>query len=140
MLRPRRSTMAAVLAAMLVIAGAGPAGAKVFGTGKFSGRNDYSVSGKHRIVINDGKKRLRFNKAFRSDGGPGLRVWLSKAGPKSGDSSLEEKYIDLGSLKSASGKQKYKITKGKKLRRYKSVVVWCSTVAMAFGVAPIKRS
>ena len=94
--------MAAVLAAMLVIAGAGPAGAKVFGTGKFSGRNDYSVSGKHRIVINDGKKRLRFNKAFRSDGGPGLRVWLSKAGPKSGDSSLEEKYIDLGSLKSAS--------------------------------------
>jgi len=125
---------------MLVLTVAGPAAARVFGAGKFSGRNGYSVSGRHKIVVNDGKRTLRFNKSFRSDGGPGLRVWLSKAGPKSGDSALQSSYTDLGSLKSASGKQKYKIPKGKKLGKFKSVVVWCSTVKMAFGVAPIKKS
>jgi Electron transfer DM13 len=140
MVKLRRSAMAGILAAMLVLAGAGPAGAKVFGSGKFSGRNSYDVSGRHKIVVNDGKRTLRFNKAFHSDGGPGLRVWLSKAGPKSGDSALQSNYIDLGSLKAATGKQKYKIPKGRKLGKFKSVVVWCSTVAMAFGVAPIKKS
>ena len=140
MVKLRRSAMAGILAAMLVLAGAGPAAADVYGTGKFSGRNGYSVSGPHRIVVNDGKRTLRFKKGFRSDGGPGLRVWLSKAGPKSGDSALASSYIDLGSLKSATGKQKYKIPKGRKLGKFKSVVVWCSKVAMAFGVAPIKKS
>lgn len=139
MFRLKRAAGTAVLAGLLVLSAAIPAGAKVLGTGKFSGLNGYSVKGRHRIVANDGKRVLRFKKSFRSDGGPGLRVWLSKAGPKAGDSALKSSYVDLGSLKAASGKQKYKIPKGKKVGKFKSVVVWCSQVAMAFGTAPIKK-
>jgi hypothetical protein len=140
MVRFVRAALSGLLAGTLLLAAAAPAGAKVYGTGKFSGRNGYSVSGRHKIVVNEGKKKLRFKKSFRSDGGPGLRVWLSKSGPKAGDSAHESGYTDLGSLKSASGKQSYKIPKGKKLRKFKSVVVWCSQVEMAFGVARIKKS
>ena len=134
-----RLGLTGAVAGALVLATVGPAAGKVYGTGKFSGRNGYSVSGRHKIVVGEGKRTLRLAKSFRSDGGPGLRVWLSKAGPKAGDVATKSAYVDLGSLKSGSGKQKYRIPKGRKLGKFKSVVVWCSKVAMAFGVAPIKK-
>lgn len=131
-----RKLVVIVLIAML----ATPVGAaEVVGKGRFSGKNGYDVKGKAKIVVaSNGKRVVRLAKNFETDGGPGLRVWLSRSGPNSGDASLNDRFVDLGSLKTAKGKQSYKIPKGVKLGRYKSFVIWCSQAVMAFGTAPIR--
>jgi Electron transfer DM13 len=135
----RRTIIVALAVALLWVAVAqGAAAAKVIGVGKFGGLNGYDVSGRHKIVSVNGKKYLRLKRSFRSDGGPGLKVWLSKAKPKAGDAALKKSYLNLGSLKKATGKQSYRIPAGKKIAPFDSVVIWCTQAVMAFGTAPIK--
>jgi hypothetical protein len=67
---------------------------------------------------------------FSSQNGPDLRVYLSK--DASGGS-----FINLGRLKSTTGKQSYDIPGNPNLDEYSYVLIWCQQFSVGFGRAMI---
>lgn len=90
----------------------------------------HSVSGTAKIYDDSGKKVVVLE-PFSSQNGPDLKVYLST------DQNASE-YINLGALKSTTGKQSYNVTGMPDLDKYKFVLVWCQEFSVLFGKAEMQ--
>jgi Electron transfer DM13 len=110
------------------------AAASVLASGNFK-KSEHPTSGTAQIVIQNGKKYLKFDSSFQSDSGPDLFVILHRQdSPKSYGKS---DYVSLGRLKKTSGQQMYAIPNGVNIAKFKSVVIWCKKFNATFGFAPL---
>jgi hypothetical protein len=69
---------------------------------------------------------------FSSQNGPDLKVYLSK------DEKAME-YLNLGALKSTTGKQSYDVSGMPNLDQYKYIMVWCQEFSVLFGIAELQH-
>ncbi len=95
--------------------------------GTWMGSGSYSVRGVAQIYEDNGKKVLLLN-SFSSSNGPDLKVYLSTT---TGAAS----FVNLGKLKSTSGKQTYEIPDGTDIDQFKFVLIWCQQFSVLFGKA-----
>jgi hypothetical protein len=95
--------------------------------GTWMGSGSYMVSGVAQIYDDNGKRVLLLNN-FSSSNGPDLRVYLSTT-------TSASSFINLGKLKSTSGKQTYAIPDGTDLDQFKFALVWCQQFSALFGQA-----
>ena len=68
---------------------------------------------------------------FSSDGGPDLKVYLSK-------DLAASSFILLGDLKSTTGNQTYNIPNSASTADYKYILIWCQRFSVLFGSASIQ--
>lgn len=101
---------------------------------------EHPTKGTARIVTENGKRYLEFDRAFKSDQGPDLYVILHRAAavPKGG--LKEQDYVTLSRLQKVSGAQRYAIPKNLDLANYRSVAIWCRMFNATFGYAPLASS
>lgn len=104
-----------------------PDGAIKLKMGDFIGVSGHSVSGMATIYDDQGTKFVVLD-PFNSQNGPDLKVYLSS------DANATS-YINLGELKSTTGKQSYEITGSYDLDEYPYVLVWCQEFSVGFGKA-----
>jgi hypothetical protein len=90
----------------------------------------HTVSGTVKIYDDAGKKIVVLD-PFSSQNGPDLKVYLST------DQNATQ-YINLGALKSTTGKQSYDVTGMPDLEQYKFVLVWCQEFSVLFGKAEMQ--
>ena len=90
----------------------------------------HSVSGTVKIYDDAGKKVITLD-PFSSQNGPDLKVYLST------DENAAQ-YINLGPLKSTTGKQSYEVTGMPDLEQYKFILVWCEQFSVLFGKAELQ--
>ena len=89
----------------------------------------HTVSGTVKVYDDAGKKVIVLD-PFTSQNGPDLKIYLST-------DQNATKYINLGALKSTTGKQSYDITGTPDLTEYKFVLVWCQQFSVLFGKAEL---
>ena len=89
----------------------------------------HSVSGTVKIYDDAAKKVVTLD-PFSSQNGPDLKVYLSI------DENASQ-YINLGPLKSTTGKQSYEVTGMPDLEQYKFTLVWCEEFSVLFGKAEL---
>jgi hypothetical protein len=107
--------------------------ASVLTSGNFE-KSEHPTSGAAQIVMQNGKKYLKFDSSFQSENGPDLFVILHRQdSPKSYGKA---DYVSLGRLKKVSGQQMYAIPTGVNIAKFKSVVIWCKKFNATFGFAP----
>jgi hypothetical protein len=87
----------------------------------------HSVSGTAAIYEKDGMHYVVLE-PFSSQNGPDLKIYLSK------DQSIDS-YINLGAMKSTTGKQSYVIPDNTNIADYDHVLVWCQQFSVLFGKA-----
>jgi hypothetical protein len=97
--------------------------------GNFSS-GKHPTSGCIRLYDKAGVKSLVFE-GFKTDNGPALRVFLSKAADN-------KDYIDLGSLKAVSGNFNYTIDSSINTNNHTYVVIWCQQYSVLFGYSSLK--
>lgn len=108
--------------------------ASVLASGNFE-KSEHPTSGAAQIVMQNGKKYLKFDSSFQSESGPDLFVILHRQdSPKSYGKA---DYVSLGRLKKVSGQQVYAIPNGVNIAKFKSVVIWCKNFNATFGFAPL---
>lgn len=108
--------------------------ASILASGDFQ-KSEHPTSGNAQIVMQNGKKYLKFDSSFQSDSGPDLFVVLHRqASPKNYGKA---DYVNLGRLKKVSGQQMYIIPNGVNIGNFKSVVIWCRKFNATFGFAPL---
>ena len=90
----------------------------------------HTVSGTVKVYDDAGKKVVVLD-PFSSQNGPDLKVYLST----DQNATL---YINLGALKSTSGKQSYDVTGTPDLDQYKYVLIWCQDFSVLFGKAELQ--
>lgn len=98
--------------------------------GSFAGVSGHTVSGMAATYDDNGAKVLLLE-PLTSQNGPDLRVYLSK------DQNAGT-YINLGSLKSTTGKQSYTIPGNPNLDEYPYVLIWCQEFSVGFGRAELQ--
>ena len=101
---------------------------------------EHPTQGMARIVSENSKRFLEFDRDFKSDAGPDLHVILHRAAslPKGG--LKEQDYVILSRLQKVSGKQRYAIPQNINLANYRSVAIWCRQFNATFGYAPLQNS
>jgi Electron transfer DM13 len=90
----------------------------------------HSVSGNVKVYDSGGQLTVVLD-PFSSQNGPDLKVYLSKD-----EKAIE--YMNLGALKSTTGKQSYAVSGMPNLDQYKFVMVWCQEFSVLFGIAELK--
>lgn len=106
-----------------------PAGATVIKQGTFIGVGGHTVSGTATVYSKNNEFYVVLD-PFNSQNGPDLRVYLSK------DINAGS-FLNLGLLKSTTGKQSYKIPGNPDFNEYGYVHVWCQQFSVQFGRAEI---
>jgi len=96
-------------------------------SGMLMGSGSYSVSGTASIYESDGNRVLVLD-PFSSTNGPDLKVYLSTT-----DNAAS--FVNLGSLKSTTGKQTYSIPATVDIVQMKFVLIWCQQFSVRFGKA-----
>jgi len=96
-------------------------------SGTWMGSINYSVSGSAQIFESNGKNFLVLD-GFQSSNGPDLRVYLSA-------NVNASSFVNLGKLKSTSGKQVYEIPAQTNVAQFKFALVWCQEFSVLFGKA-----
>lgn len=99
-------------------------------TGDFIGVDGHDGRGKATVVESGGKRTLTFTD-FDVDPGPGIEVWLTTGPNETSDR------IELGSLKGNVGNQQYEVPSNADLRRYGTVVLYCTPFTVRVAVAPL---
>lgn len=113
-------------------------GASLVGRGRFhpiqkDGEGTVSV---HRL--RGGRLALRFQD-FYTDASPGLRVWLSRArDPRSTLDARRARHIDVGAVRSTLGSYNHMLPADVATDDFRSIVIWCPTVTIAFSAAPLR--
>ncbi|HYH60433.1 MAG TPA: DM13 domain-containing protein [Solirubrobacterales bacterium] len=108
-----------------------PAGPVELAMGDFTGADGHAGSGVVTVVRDtDGSRSLTFTD-FDVDPGAKVVVWLTRD-----DQSLEDR-IDLGGLKGNVGNQAYELPEDADLRRYDTVVLYCTPFTVRIAVAPL---
>lgn len=97
------------------------------------------TTGTARIITEGGHRYLEFDAAFTtSSQGPDLHVLLDRpAQPPQTYANLGSA-LNLGSLQSPSGVQRYPIPDAITLQDYSSVVIWCRMANATFGYAALR--
>ncbi|MDJ0675687.1 MAG: DM13 domain-containing protein [Calothrix sp. MO_167.B42] len=98
-----------------------------------------ATTGKAKIVNIDGKRYLKFNKAFSTGNGPDVKVILHKNSTVPANIK-EGNYITLSLIKSFSGEQMYEIPDSVNLDDYQSVGIWCEEFNATFGYATLQKA
>ncbi len=98
-----------------------------------------ATTGKAKIVNINGKRYLKFNKAFSTGNGPDVKVILHKNSTVPANIK-EGNYITLSLIKGFSGEQKYEIPENVNLDDYKSVGIWCEEFNATFGYATLQKA
>ncbi len=93
--------------------------------GAFVGVGGHNVSGMAATYDDNGTKVVLID-PLNSQNGPDLKVYLSK------DANAGS-YINLGNLKSTTGKQSYTIPGNPNLDEYPYVLIWCQDFSVGFG-------
>jgi hypothetical protein len=107
------------------------------GSGTFSSRNRYTVTGRAIVYrLEDGSRTLRLED-FESTNGPDLFVYLTAADEADSDPQLDADVVDLGVLRGNVGNQNYDIPPEVDLDRYDTVVIWCRRFSTSFGAADL---
>lgn len=89
--------------------------------------------------FSDAQQYLRLDN-FSVTNGPDLRVILSQQDtPRTSAETLLPSYVDLGPLKSSSGAQNYEIPVTDELSKYKSVVIYSTSLNIVFTSAPLEQ-
>lgn len=97
------------------------------------------TSGAVRIVTEDGHRYLEIDSAFATtDQAPDLHVLLDTAEMPPASYSSFGSYINLGSLQSVTGSQRYPIPDSIDLSQYHSVVIWCRMANATIGYATLR--
>ncbi len=99
-------------------------------SGSFAGSGNYNVTGMAQIFLQNGKYVLKLAD-FRTDNGPDLKVYLSKA-------SSPSAHISLGDLKSTNGNQVYEIQGAPDFSQYRYALIHCEDFNRLFGSAELK--
>jgi hypothetical protein len=108
-----------------------PSGPVELASGSFSGEDGHAGSGTATIVEEpDGDRQLTFTR-FDVDPGAAVEVYLT---PDTGDVADR---VELGELKGNVGDQQYEVPPGADLRRYDSVVLWCTPFTVRIAVAEL---
>ena len=89
--------------------------------------NAHTTFGNVKLYSNANNKTLTFEN-FRTDNGPDLRVYLSKA-------TDNVDFIELGTLKSTNGNFNYNVDTNINTTEYKYVLIWCEDFSVLFGNA-----
>ncbi|MEQ1733914.1 MAG: DM13 domain-containing protein [Bacteroidia bacterium] len=92
--------------------------------------NVHTTTGEANLVTNNGVKKLKFVN-FKTDSGPDLRVYLSKA-------KDAKDFVDLGKLKATSGNIEYDVASTINISEYKYVIIWCEDYSVLFGNAHLQ--
>ncbi len=90
----------------------------------------HTVSGTVKVYDDDGEKVVVLD-PFTSQNGPDLKVYLST-------DEKASKYLNLGALKSTTGKQSYNAEGMPDLSEYKFVLIWCQEFSVLFGKAELE--
>ena len=90
----------------------------------------HSVTGEVKVYDDNGDLVVLLD-PFMSQNGPDLKVYLSK------DQKATE-YLNLGALKSVTGKQSYAVAGTPDLNQYKFVMIWCEQFSVLFGIAELQ--
>jgi len=99
--------------------------------GGFAGADGHAGSGTATVIRDsDGSRSLTFTD-FDVDPGAKVVVWLTES-----ETDLEEK-IDLGTLKGNVGDQAYALPDEADLRRFDTVVLYCTPFTVRIAVAPL---
>jgi len=108
-----------------------PAGPVELATGDFTGADGHAGSGVATVVRDtNGSRSLTFTD-FEVDPGPQVVVWLTQD-----ESNLDDR-IELGGLKGNVGDQAYDLPDDADLRRYDTVVLYCTPFTVRIAVAPL---
>ncbi len=94
----------------------------------------YDVDGSWQVVEEDGKTLIRFDKSFKTKGGPDLKIFLSPLaiGDVTGKTATKDA-LQLGELQSTKGTQDYVLPDGVSLEDFKSVLVHCEQYSVLWG-------
>lgn len=113
--------------------------ASVVRSGSFvTTEQDHPTTGTARIITENGKRYLEFDRAFDTASGPDVRVILHR--DRSVPVKLDESdYITLASLKSFNGAQRYAIPETVNLDEFNSVAIWCRQFNITFGYASLPQ-
>lgn len=98
--------------------------------GTWMGSGSYNVSGVAKIYDENGKKVLLLEN-FSSSNGPDLKVYLSTT-------ESATSFVNLGELKSISGKQTYTIPDQTDIDQFKFALIWCQQFSVLFGKSETK--
>ena len=90
----------------------------------------HSVTCDVKVYSSTGQLVVVFD-PFSSQNGPDLKVYLSK-------DEQAMQYLNLGALKSTTGKQSYDVSGMPNLDQYKYVMVWCQEFSVLFGIAELQ--
>ncbi len=99
-------------------------------SGNFSGVGNQKVEGQAKIFMVNNKYQLKLEN-FRTDNGPDLKVYLSKA-------STPNEFISLGDIKSTNGNQVYDILAAPDFAVYRYVLIHCEAFNHLYGRAELK--
>lgn len=98
--------------------------------GAFTPTAGITVKGEAKMVSNGAVFAVVLD-GFTINAGPDLKVYLSKK-----DTPFE--FINLGPLKSLSGKQSYTVPAGTEFSTYKYVLIHCQQYNHLFAIAELK--
>jgi len=96
----------------------------------FQSANGYTTEGSARIIANGGSYSLELGSDFRSSQSPALDVRLCN------DPNCRGANLDLGSLRSFSGRQTYAMPNDGSA--YSQVMIYCRAVQLAFGFGSLR--
>jgi len=100
-------------------------------SGKFSGEDGHDGRGIATVVREvNGERTLTFTE-FDVDPGAKVVVWLTQ------DETNFDDRVELGTLKGNVGDQQYDIPDGADLRKYDTVVLYCTPFTVRIAVAPL---
>ena len=90
----------------------------------------------HRLP--SGRLALRYEN-FYSSPSPGLDLWLSEASnPRSTLDARRADYINVGGLRSTFGSYNQLLPRSVDAAEFKSIVIWCPAVTIAFSAAALR--
>lgn len=98
------------------------------------------TTGTAQIVEENGQRYLVIDSAFSTtDQAPDLQVLLDTTAepPASYEEVETNRYLNLGSLQSVTGEQRYPIPEFVDTSNFKSVVIWCRMANATIGYAPL---
>ena len=106
------------------------ASATLLKQGILIGIGGHTASGTANIYDDNGQKFVVLD-PYESQNGPDLKVYLSK-------NVQASSYINLGPLKSITGKQAYAVPGNPNIEEYTYVHVWCEQYSVEFGRAELQ--
>jgi len=106
-------------------------------TGRFHGIQKQGEGSVSLYRLDNGRLALRLED-FYTTPSPRLQIWLSSDGdPRSTLDARAASHVSGGSLRSTLGSYNQMLPEGTDPKDFRSIVIWCPTVLIAFSAAPL---